>query len=70
MSMNLLFPDIPENVTREQTSKMPIMARGYKTFFMLNSADYEIINAHRYEKSRNSVFFRAQISLEYYFSCS
>ena len=41
-----------------------------KLFFMLNSIEHKILNAHKYEKSRNSAFFRARISLECYFSCS
>ena len=32
-------------------------ARGYKAFSMLNSAEYEILNAHKYKISRNSAFF-------------
>ena len=29
-----------------------------KLFFMLNSAEHEILNAHKYEKSRSSAIFR------------
>ena len=32
-------------------------SRGYKTFFILNSAEHEILNAHQYKISRNSGFF-------------
>ena len=47
-----------------------IWARGYKTFFKLNSAEHEILNAHKYENIKNfSFFFQAQISLESYYSC-
>ena len=28
--------------------------RGYKTYFMLNSVEHEILNAHKYKISRNS----------------
>ena len=28
------------------------LARGYKTFFMLNSAEHEILNAHKYKNRR------------------
>ena len=36
------------------------MARGYKTFFMLNSVQNEILNAHKYKKiSRNSAFLES-----------
>ena len=31
-------------------SKFKTWARGYKTFFMLNSVEHEILNAHKYEK--------------------
>ena len=44
--------------------------RGYKTFFMLNSVGHEILNAHKYKNIKKFSFFKAQISLEYYFSCS
>ena len=45
-------------------------ARGYKTFFMLNSAEHEILNAHKYKNIKNFSIFRAHISRECYFSCS
>ena len=33
--------------------------RGYKTFFVLNSIEHEILNAHKYKKiSRNLAFLR------------
>ena len=44
--------------------------RGYKTFFMLNSLEHEILNAHKYENINKVSIFQAQISLECYFSCS
>ena len=52
-----------------------IRAQGYITFFMLNSAEHEILTAPKYENikklrmkiSRNSVFFLTMISLECYF---
>ena len=44
-------------------------ARGYKTFFMLNSAEHKILNAHTYKISRNSAFlFQDHTSQECYFS--
>ena len=57
------------------------MARGYKTFSMLNSAGNGILNAHKPEKADFFIFlygikiyknqpFQAQKSLECYFSCS
>ena len=30
--------------------------RGYKTFFMLNSAEHEIVNAHRYKNIKKFSF--------------
>ena len=34
-----------------------LWARSYKTFFMLNSAEHEILNAHKYEKANNCWHF-------------
>ena len=45
-----------------------IRVHGYKTFFMLNSAEHEILNADKNVKKFS--FFWAQVSLEYYFSWS
>ena len=45
-------------------------ARGYKTVFMLNSAEHEISNAHKYKNIKKLSIFQAQTSLECYFSCS
>ena len=38
--------------------------RGYKTFFVLNSAEHEILNANKYKNVKNFSFFSAQISRE------
>ena len=32
-------------------------ARGYKTFFMLNSVEYEILNAHKYKNIKKFGFY-------------
>ena len=32
-------------------------SRGYKPFFMLNSAVHEVLNAHMYKNIRKSAFF-------------
>ena len=32
-------------------------ARGYKTFFMLNSVEHEILNAHKYKKYQEIQLF-------------
>ena len=37
--------------------------RDYKTFSVLNSAEHEILNAHKYKNIKNFSFFKAQISL-------
>ena len=37
-------------------------------FFMLNSAEQEILNAHKYESIKKYSIFEAQKSLECYFS--
>ena len=42
-------------------------ARGYKTFFMLNSVENEILNAHKYNNIKKFSLYSAQISLECYF---
>ena len=44
-----------------------IWPRGYKTFFMLNSVEHEILNAHKYKNIKKFSFFQAHISLEWYF---
>ena len=41
--------------------------RGYKTFFMLNSVENEILNAHKYKKYQEIRLFQAEISLKCYF---
>ena len=51
----------PENLTWPQ---------GYKTFFVLNSIEHEILNAHKYKNIKKLGFFQVQISLECYFSRS
>ena len=45
-------------------------ARGYKTFFVLNSVEHEISNAHKYKNIKKFSFCQARISGECYFSCS
>ena len=41
---------------------------GYKTFFMLNSAEHGILNAHKYKSTKEFRHCHAQISLKCYFS--
>ena len=38
--------------------------RGYKTFFVLNSVEHEILNAHKYKNIKKFGLFKAQLSLE------
>ena len=52
------------------TGKFMPMPRGYKTFFMLNSVEHEILKAHKYKNIKKFGFFKAQISRECYFSRS
>ena len=40
-----------------------IRARGYRTVFMLNSAEHEMLNAHKYENIKKFCIFQVQISL-------
>ena len=47
-----------------------IWSRGYKRIFMLNSAEHEILNAHKYKNIVKFSILQAQISLECYFSCT
>ena len=41
-----------------------------KLFFMLNSAEHEILNVHKYKNIKKLSIFQAQVSLECYFYCS
>ena len=55
------------NVTWSKGSKLPsckhrrllIWPQGYKTFFMLNSAEREILNAQKYENIKKFSIFQA-----------
>ena len=38
--------------------------QGYKKNFMLNSAEHEISNAHKYKSTKKGSFFQAQVSSE------
>ena len=44
--------------------------RGYKTFFVLNSVEHEILDAHKYKNIKKFGIFKAHLSLECYFSRS
>ena len=45
-------------------------ASGYKTFFVLNSAEHEILNAYKYKSIKKFRIFQAQLSPERYFTLS
>ena len=54
----------------EYLDSIPIMPRpqGYKTFFVLNSVEHEILYAHKYKNIyKKNGLFKAQLSLECYF---
>ena len=44
--------------------------RGYKTCFVLNTVEHEILNAHKYKNIKKFGLFNAQLSLECHFSRS
>ena len=55
---------------RKRINIIPVNTRppGYKTFFVLNSVEHEILNAHKYKNIKKFGLFKAQLSLECYFS--
>ena len=57
-------------VLAASVSCTPTWPRGYKTFFVLNSVEHEILNAHKYKNIKKFGLFKAQLSLECYFSRS
>ena len=57
----VVFLDTPPRYSRPQ---------GYKTFFVLNSVEHEIINAPKYKNVKKFGHFKDQLSLECYFSRS
>ena len=40
-----------------------IRARDYRTVFMLNSAEHEVLNAHKYENIKKFCIFQVQICI-------
>ena len=40
-----------------QVCPSPLQARVYKTFFMLNSVEHEILNAHKYKNIKKFGIF-------------
>ena len=52
--VSALWFNIPLATTNGTTENR---ARGYKTFFMLNSVEHEILNAHKYKNIKKFSFF-------------
>ena len=52
---------------KRRLSVEPSRARGYKTFFVLNSVEHEISNAHKYKTIKKFSLFKGQLSLGCYF---
>ena len=84
-SNRLIYTPIPHKPTKKKKNKnekeykerrkdkkclSKYRARGYKTFFMLNSVEHEILNADKLKNIKKVGFFYAQIRLECYFSRS
>ena len=62
--MMLHMDQINKPVLKYPTGPLPAyglltvnQARGYKTFFMLNSAEHEMFSANKYENANNSWHF-------------
>ena len=60
----------PGTFDRSNINLRNVKARGYITFFMLNSAEHDTLNACMYKKYQEINHFQAQVSLECYFSRS
>ena len=54
-------------IIHDSTSFRKARSQGYKTFFVLNSVEHEILNAHKYKDIKKFGLFKAQLSLECYF---
>ena len=48
---------MPGGSLLELSEVVLIRARGYKTFFMLNSVEHEILNAYKYKNIKKFSFF-------------
>ena len=63
--------DMENSEDPDQTAPLEaVRPRGNKTFFMLNSVEHEILNAHKCENIKKFSSLQAQIGLECYFPCS
>ena len=45
-----------QTASKELTIQTQTWSRGYKTFFMLNSVEHKILNAHKYKNIKKSAF--------------
>ena len=63
-------PSHSANKQDTQSEQTITRARGYNTFFMLNSSEHEILNAYKYKDIKKLSISQAQISLKCGFSCS
>ena len=54
------------SVLHDELLTLHSVARGYKTFFMLNSAEHEILSAHKNKNIKKFSIIQAHISLECY----
>ena len=57
-------------MSHRQSPGNMIVPRGYKTFFVLNSVEHEILNARKYKNIKKLGISKAHLSLECYFSRS
>ena len=60
MGSELTLCDV-EALLEESSENNKTRACGYKTFFMLNSAEREILNAHKYRNIKKISSFQALI---------
>ena len=47
-------------------NKLKSWSRGYKTFFMLSSAEHEIFSANKYENAKNSWHFHIYLQRKFH----
>ena len=64
--INILFKTVlnssPDHISVSRIFKFQTWPQGYKTFFMLNSVEHEILNAHKYKSIKKFGFFLRLIS--------
>ena len=67
---NFISSVLLSRTSTDQTKIMAVWPGGYKTFFILNSVEHKILNAHKYKNIKKFAFFQTQIRRECYFSRS